>query len=440
MKRLVDRLVRFKLGKTPRDQDASLEYVVRQAARHVPYYAERFRAVGEALSRVTSVSDLGQLPICDRVGMLRSGHAGHLRAGCCPDRLVRRRTSGTTGEPLTVFASRTEVLYRKVSLIDSLRRCVRLRLPLRLVDVGAYKGHVDWAQRLGLVQIERLYRTTPIVEQVDRVSRLRLDIVQGRPSSLWALAVEAQRRDVPLPRPRAVITFGEMLHDHVREAVGHAFGAPVFDYYNCEEIGNVAWECPEGTGRMHVNDDTAVVEIVDERGDPCEPGEIGRVLLTNLYNVTMPFIRYEIRDRAARVAETVCECGFRGMSITRLDGREEDFFVLPDGREITPREANDIIYSLLPEDAMGNDLFRVIERFQVIQEAVDRVVVRIAPGPEFEPALLDGLDASARRFHPDLEARLELLTYEEMEPVGKFRDVISHVPRPPEDPQRGADS
>jgi len=182
---------------------------------------------------------------------------------------------------------------------------------------------------------------------------------------------------------------------------------------------------------MHVNNDTTILEVIDEEGAPSRPGEIGRVLLTNLYNCTMPFIRYEIRDRAALLEELECPCGFRGTSIRLIDGRDEDFFLLPDGREITPREALDIVCFLLPGAAMGNELFRAIERFQVVQEAVDRVVVRIVPGPAYDPSLLLGIDDAARRFHPDLQARVDLMAPGELEPIGKFRAVISLVDRNP---------
>jgi len=429
MSMLVERLARYGLGKSDRARAASVRYVVRQAAAHVPFYRDLYDAEGVRADHVRSPEDLARLPIVSRVALLRSGHAGHLRLGAAPEKLIRRSTSGTSGEPLTIFMSGPEMLFRKITMLDSFRRVTKLQLPLRLVDVGAYKGGSDLVQRLGLVQIERLYRNTPIEEQAQRLSCLRPHIVEGRPSSLWALAREAGRQGLSLPRPRVVITFGETLHHHVRQAVAGAFGCRLIDCYNCEEVGSVAWECPSGTGRMHLNPDTAVVEIVDDDGRPLGPGELGRVLLTNLYNVTMPFIRYEIMDRAALEPAGVCACGFEGPSMRLIEGRDEDFFTLPDGRELTPREANDIIYSLLPGQAIGNDLFRLIERFQVVQEAVDRVVVRVAPGPDYDPDLLRDVDASARRFHPDLRARVELVPSGELEPTSKYKDVVSHVPR-----------
>lgn len=427
--RAIGRIARLKLRKTDRDVLRALRFIVSDAAEHVPFYRVAFSRAGVGPEALRRVEDLRRFPITDKRALFASGETLHLREGANERSLDRRSTSGTQGRPLTVYANRSEALFRKVTLLDSFRRSVRLRFPLTIADVGAYTQGSDIAQRLGLVRIKRIFRTTPLAEQAAAMSRLRPDVVEGRPSSLWSLVAEARRLGLDLPRPRVVISFAETLFPHVRAELNHAFGCRVADYYNCEEVGNVAWECPRDPDRMHVNSATSVLEVVDEDGEPASRGQVGRVLLTNLFNTTMPFIRYEIRDRAALLDQTACSCGFRGTSIRLVEGREEDFFLLPDGREISPRRVNDIVFGLLPGEEIGNELFQVIEQFQIVQEDLDFVIVNVIPGPKYTRDLWRGIEESAKAVHPALRVSVREVDVLELAPGGKFKPIISRVAR-----------
>lgn len=122
-----------------------------------------------------------------------------------------------------------------------------------------------------------------------------------------------------------------------------AFGCRLAEICNCEEVGNVAWECPRTAGVMHVNSDACVLEIVDEDGRPARSGEGGRVIVTNLFNRTMPFIRYELGDRAALLPSKRCECGYDGPSMTLVAGRSGDFIRPPSGRRVSLRTIHSLI-------------------------------------------------------------------------------------------------
>ena len=77
-----------------------------------------------------------------------------------------------------------------------------------------------------------------------------------------------------------------------------------------------------------------LVEILNERGEDCAPGEIGRVVVTPLANFAMPLLRYDIGDYA-EVGDP-CPCG-RGLPVLRrVLGRERNMLVAPDGRRYWP--------------------------------------------------------------------------------------------------------
>jgi len=423
---LTGRLVRLKLRKGCRDRSKAVAHLVRYAKRHIPFYAELYRNVDA--EAIASADDLRRLPVARRTNLLSGGH---LRRGAAPGNLNRRSTTGTSGEPLTVFSSGAEAFFRKASLLDAFRRNTGLRFPLRIADVGVEEGKFgsDIAQRLGLVKVDRILRTWSLAEQVEHFCRLSPDIVEGRATSLSELAEAVRQSGRACPTPRLVASFAEALYPHTRRALEAAFGCRVSDYYNCEEVGNVAWDCPQSPGTMHVNGATAVLEIANGNGEPMPVGEIGDVLLTNLYNWTMPFIRYAIRDRAMSLGESACECGFRGQSIQLLEGRDEDFFQLPDGSEVSPRVAYEAVAGILPFEELGNELFHAIQAFQIVQESIDRILVNVVPGPAYAESLWEGVDASAKSLHSRMQVEVRCVPSLETGPGGKFRQVMSRIPR-----------
>jgi len=431
---------RFALRKTPADRLRVLRALVRDAWDNVRLYRELYAGAGIRSSDIASLDAFTGLPIVRRPELLGYGHEGHLRRGADPARLMQRCTSGSSGEPLTVFSSRLETFFRKATLLESFRRAAPIRLPVTIADVGTYTVGRDIAQALRLVRVARISRFLPIAEQVAQLCRTSPDLIEGRPTSMEDVVHEAGVQGVALPRPRAVICFGEVLYPATRRRLEAAFGCYVADYYNCEEVGNVAWQCPLHVDRLHVNGATSFLEVVDDEGRPVAGDGSGHVLLTNLYNWTMPFIRYAVGDRARNLGEGPCECGFSGLSIGALEGRDEDFFTLPDGRRISPRTVHSMVAGGLPAHEIGNELFRAIRAFQMVQEAPDLVVVNVVPGPRYSADLWTSAQESARRLHPALRVEVRCVEALERTGGGKVRQVMSRVGAGGRSAGRGPDS
>lgn len=93
----------------------------------------------------------------------------------------------------------------------------------------------------------------------------------------------------------------------------------IINNFGCREIWNIAYECP--LGHLHVNDSYIIVDLVNEKGELItENNEVGEVILTNLTNTTMPFIKYYLGD-LARFSGEVCLCGCKSPVIIFEDGR-----------------------------------------------------------------------------------------------------------------------
>src|SRR5260370_13211698 len=96
---------------------------------------------------------------------------------------------------------------------------------------------------------------------------------------------------------------------------------------------------------MHVRADTFVVEIVpnDAIAKPA-----GRIVITDLLNLSMPLIRYEIGDVAAWAEDPNCPCGRNLPLLTEVQSRTTGFLVLSDGRHISGPPLNPV-GSVIPQ-------------------------------------------------------------------------------------------
>ena len=142
----------------------------------------------------------------------------------------------------------------------------------------------------------------------------------------------------------------------------------------------------------------------------------------------MPFIRYDIRDRAAILdIDVACDCGFSGQSMRLIEGRDEDFFCLPDGCHASPRKVYAAVAGVLPFKALGNELFQAICGFQIIQEMPNLMTVNVIAGPKYRADVWRGVEESAKALHPDMRVRVNVVEELERTPGGKLKVVMSRV-------------
>jgi phenylacetate-CoA ligase len=206
-----------------------------------------------------------------------------------------------------------------------------------------------------------------------------------------------------------VFTTAEPLYDFQRAAIAATFHCPVAVEYGCRDGGLVALECPAGS--LHIAAEGMHVEVL-----PAGPGETsGELVLTNLESYALPIIRYRTGDLGA-LETAPCPCG-RGLPrLARVEGRRTDFLVTPSGKLM---HALAVIYVL--REVPG------VREFQVVQEALDHIRVRVVPQGELSAGARTSI---AGRIGALFEggARIEVEIADSVTSAsGKHRYVISHV-------------
>jgi phenylacetate-CoA ligase len=173
--------------------------------------------------------------------------------------------------------------------------------------------------------------TQPTGQIVAALNRLQPTELIGFSSLLPRLAREAQAGRLRIA-PRRVMAISEPLFPEARAAVQQAWDVPVGNRYGMSE-GVFAGFCGHAS---HLPDDLCLFEPVDQAGRPVPDGvRSQRVYVTNLYNLALPLIRFEVTDEVTVVGGT-CPCGSAFRRIADPQGRLDDTFAYLGGVSIHP--------------------------------------------------------------------------------------------------------
>jgi len=236
------------------------------------------------------------------------------------------------------------------------------------------------------------------------------------PPIIKEVALACQRSEAHL-KFILVRSLGMVLDQETRDICRAVFGAEIADSYGAQEAGYLAAECPE-CGEYHTSAEVHHLEILGDDGSVAAPGEIGRVIVTSLYNYAMPLIRYEIGDLAEAGSE-YARCG-RGLpSLRRIVGRYRNVFRFRDGTIRYPSAAHFKLREFLP-----------LKQMQVIQLDFDRIEIRwVSDGTE-GPLNLGALTEQVRSvLQQPVEVSVRKVDVIERSPSGKFEDCISLLPQ-----------
>ncbi|HVU24314.1 MAG TPA: hypothetical protein VHE13_09335 [Opitutus sp.] len=315
------------------------------------------------------------------------------------------RTSGSTGTPVRIHVS------------EERGRMSRQYLNLGIRHLGGLLPRTQIIHPRGansaptLVDVQTPAKHQISILQAAFTSRGAVAIVTY-PSNAVLLAQEILDRKLDFGFIRRISLLSETVDPADRRFIASAFpNARFWSTYSSNEFGLISFECPFCPDYHHIAGDLYAVEILDDDDRECPPGRIGRLVLTDYFNFKMPLIRYEIGDLAAF---GTCPCGKIALpALQNVLGKARNCLRHRDGRRIPF-----VDFSYRIRDLPG------MRQFQVIQEAMDHFVVKVAASRDLEHELR-GLFAA--EFGPDV--RLDIVPVDTIprEPSGKFYGSICRV-------------
>jgi len=414
-------------------QREQLKAVFAHAKENVPFYTERFAKAGFDPRGDITPETIRRLPVLTRLEFQQGGDGTVAkRFPAKHGKAFQIRTSGTTGRPVVLSKTPfSQLIWSATEIRGHLwhRRDVRGKLavirwvekPKAMAPAGSKVN--SWGHPAALFfpatgPVAVLNIASKLEDQAEWLIRENPDYLLSYASNILALAEFFERNGYTLPRLREISTVSEVVTDGLRQTCRRVWNVPVVDSYSCEEAGYLALQCSHHT-HYHVQAENVYLEVVDDKGDPCAAGEVGRVVITTLHNFSSPLIRYEVGDYAE--VGNPCPCG-RGLPvITRILGRQRNRLVLPNG---------DTEFPYLGEHKEYQAITDAVRQFQFIQRSVDEIEQKLVVSKPLTREQEEAMKALIVRSlgHPFRVT----LTYHDDIPrgaSGKFEEFICEVRR-----------
>lgn len=400
-----------------------LKSLLSHAQHCCPYYQQLFKDAAFTPETITSVTDISALPLLTKDiirdnydSMVSNRHHGQL---------WQKSTGGSTGQPLH-FAYTKESYEWRVAMSKR-----------GYAWAGATPGSKQlliWSIQLGKINRirqakERLHhfidRQTyfsnfhfddqAMAACLKSMNKNKPDCIISYAYPLHNFALYIQDNSRLEFTPKGIISAAEKLYPYQRETIERVFGTKVFNTYGSREFMLIAAECEKHEG-LHVSAENLLVEIIKDDGTPAREGELGKIVVTDLHNFGMPFVRYEIGDLGVATAKK-CSCG-RGLPLLAdVVGRSVDMLKTPEGKMVTG-----VFFPHLFKD------FPEIQRFQVIQERLDFIVIKLVALDRIPDGAMRRIETEVKKvMGPNMTVSYEIVPDIPLNATGKHRVTISKL-------------
>jgi phenylacetate-CoA ligase len=348
---------------------ARLRRILDYATRTVPFHSGH------------DPTELASFPVVDKATYRQHGAAMRAR-GLTARQLHVHRTSGSTGTPFEAVWDDVKLRRNQADAI-ALARLAGYEVGMPMLYLRAWQGQYRPARLQAWV---RAVVPVEVVELDEARARGILAGVRrrGRPVTLlgYGSALEELCRALDAGAPSvnglvpAVVAVGEAPSDYLRAAVPRHFGHPLVTRYSNTENGLIAQEEP-GSTAYRVNVGSYAAEVLRRGSDePAAPGEWGRIVLTDLFNRAMPFIRYDTGDL--------------GRFAVDADGRPDDTLLVSVSGRMLDTIADTSGRTVNPMGIPELESYADVRQYQLAQTGPGRYEVRLNALPD------DGRDARIR--------------------------------------------
>ena len=389
------------------------------------YYRESFDNSGFNPSKFTSLDQLSMLPL-----LSKSEVRDNLENGLRPSVLKRNKTlristSGSTGEPFSIYADQRQLEVRFASTIRSMEwtgwRFGEKQARLWHQTLGM-SGLQVARERFDALLLRRIFIPAFEMSQdsigsfIRRLENFDPKLVDGYAESLNFLAMYLRNNPSTKLNPKAVVSSAQALPATTRQTIEQELNTRVFDKYGSREFSGIAYQC-QFSEHHHVIDECYIVELLTN-GRPSLPGEVGEVVVTDLFNRATPLIRYRIGDLATAVEQIpACKCGRSHTLIGQIEGRTQAIVHCANGRWIPGTFFSHFF----------KEYQNYIRFFQIFQTTKGAFALRLVKGDYFTESALLSLIEHLRRYVGNTEIQIEYVESIPLLRTGKRSPVVSTV-------------
>lgn len=389
-------------------QNERLKRLIYHAYTNVPYYHEKFRELNLNPDDIKTKNDLFKVPILTKAIIKKEGINSFIPSKGPLQKGIASGSSGSTGEPL--FYQISKDAY-SINIAASIRGWYwsGFRLGDRYIKLSQ-NPRKNLIKKVQDKMSNNLYlATNPLVEEnfkniLCKIEQFKPKIIRCYPDPLLFLARYKKQHPEFKHIPLAIATTGNTLFSETRNEIEEVFSCKIFDAYSCEGNSTV-FECPTHSS-YHSAEEYGISEILDEYGNPLQKG-IGRLISTDLWNFTHPFIRYDTQD-LVEIDNEPCKCGRNLLKINRIIGRDNDVLTVESGRRFIVHNFTGFFQADIPE------LNKSIDQFQIIKKG-DTVLFNLVVNQNYNKDVSDFIKLHWKR---EMESDIEINIVEKIPLTG----------------------
>lgn len=352
----------------------------------MPYYRQIFDDIGLVENNIVNISKFKDIPILTK-DSIRTHWDELISRDYTTRKSFYNSSGGSTGEPLKFIQDDNYLKWRNATNYYyyynflnvneySVKKIILWGSEKDLFSggLGPRATMTNWLTNTVFLNSFKMSENQ-MNKYINIINSFEPVLIRGYAGSLFELAKYAKRKNIKMYKPRLLISAAEMLRDEMILEIESVFGTKVYNFYGSREVSGLAGECNKG--QMHTFNFWNYLELLNKDNSPVNGGEEGKVIVTNLFNYSMPLIRYEIGD-VAILGTKRCACGSPLPTIEKITGRITDHFHLVNGTTVP---AEFFIHLI---GVVCNKGF--IMKFQVIQEDYNKIRILVVPEKKLDEA------------------------------------------------------
>lgn len=399
--------------------------LLKHSYRHVPYYNRLFNIYDLVEDDKIEMSKFQDIPILTKK-TIRKNHPLLISDDIQKRHWRLNSSGGSTGEPIRVIQDRKYEIWGKATnnyyyseILGINEQCVK-KVILWGSERDIISGTTSLKTRILNKLTNTLYLNSFRMTKNDMENYIRIintykpKLIRGYAGSLYELCKFAEKYKIQIYSPEIVISSAETLREEMKFTIEEILGTKVYNFYGSREISNLAGECKNG--ELHTFKFWNYIEVLDNNGHPVPEGKEGRVVVTNLFNYSMPLIRYDIGDLAIQ-GSNHCKCGNIQPTLKKIVGRITDHFILENGTIINGEYFTHLFY-----------LKKWVSAFQIIQEDHKYIHILVVPIGQIKRSEQRQIEEQIKLvMGKDCKIRWEYVKKIPKTRNGKYRYTISNI-------------
>ncbi|MBV1922836.1 MAG: phenylacetate--CoA ligase family protein [Flavobacteriaceae bacterium] len=243
--------------------------------------------------------------------------------------------------------------------------------------------------------------------------------INGHTSSIVLFAKFLKKKNLILtevcPSLKYCVVTSEMLYDSDKKLLQEVLNVPIINEYGASEIDLIAFT--NHKDEFIVNSETLFVEILDDNNNSVQHGEVGKIVITSLFNKAQPLIRYEVGDLGILSNKSTLKTPI----LQQLIGRSNDIAYLPSGKTVPGHTLYYVTKSVIEYD--GN-----VKEFVVEQLTLDTFKIIYVSDIALNQENIDAIHTAMDQYlEGGLKIELERVEILDRSNRGKLKQFISNI-------------